>query len=173
MNFPLKIKSRKQINGDFKFILRTYYMKIPYSASNISTHRIIHRPHGKYKQANEISFPVNVLVFCVELELSEKEFGERIADPGLARSHIMFRLDTVRIPSPQRLLQMLKNCSSLKFYKPQEVIKGLIVKYAGMQFAHKNGKTCAFIRIEASNPANSKIEVLSEKSHFICNIIKK
>ena len=85
------------------------------------------------------------------------------------KNNVTLELDVDRIPSIQKLKQMFENSSSLTVYKPEELSKGLL--YAGTQFSHKNGRSIAFIKIEVSDPKNSKLEVLSEKKLFVDSII--
>lgn len=143
---------------------------ILYAILNISISFIlIIRLQGKAKKIIEVTLPINVLVYCTELELTEEEFSKMIADPKLVQSSITFELDTARIPSIQRLNQLFENSNLLKVYKTKEMSKGIL--YAGTQFAHKNGKTVAFVRVNVADPKNSKVEVSSEKNLFVDSII--
>lgn len=107
---------------------------------------------------------MNVLMFCFKLELGEGEFEEKIADSELKKSEITFKLDTARIPSLHRLMQMFKDSIFMKAYRPQEVANGFL--YGGTRFACKSWDAYALIRIEALNPASTKIEASSKNISF-------
>lgn len=127
------------------------------------------RVQGKEKVVKEINLPVNVLVFCTELDFTEDDFSKKIIDSNLVKSSVEVELDVERIPSIQKLKEMFENSSSLTVYKLKELSKGHL--YAGTQFIYKKGKTIAYIKVEVNDPKNSKVEVLSEKKGFADAII--
>ena len=118
-----------------------------------------------------VLFPINVIIFCVELDLSEADFNAKLNDPKELKKEVQFTLDKTKIPSVSVLKDVLMSCSVLKFYNEAELAtKGIM--YFGTQFAHKAAKSQAFAVLNFSDLKNSKFTVYSSKSEFLDAILK-
>ena len=114
--------------------------------------------------------PIDVIMFCIEPDLSEEAFSAKLADPKLAKKEAICELDPARIASAQQLKDMLGSSSLIKTYKDSELYKGVI--YAGTQFEHKVVKSQSYILINMADPKKTKIEVLGDKAQFVESVLK-
>ena len=171
LKLPMVIPQKGQSNGIVKVVLRKYLVEdTVFSIEYQYYFNITLRLKGEGKKSSEIPLPINVLVFCNSLDITEADFDEKIKDSKLPKKDEIVELDMGRIPSIPNFIQSLTKSGFLKLYKQTEASKGII--YAGTQFQHKTVKSPAYIIIDTTIASKAKLTVLGDKDQFIGSIFK-
>jgi len=113
--------------------------------------------------------PVNVLIFCGELDLTEENMSAKLSDTKFTKKEITVELNTEKL-NLGGIIDLFTNSGAIKLYKEQEIQNKTI--YCGTQFEHKTAKSQAIIIIDVKNPVKTKIEVHGDKAQFQDCILK-
>jgi len=109
-----------------------------------------------------MKLPVNILMFCEELNISHEEYNKRLEELKNEKLDGRFTLDISRVGSRDKIESVLSKNGNAKIlpYKNEETI------CAGTEYNDDNLKLQAFIEIQVNKIGQDNLSVYSEDQAF-------
>lgn len=122
------------------------------------------RIKGQDTRKTLLKVPINLLMFCKELKITNEEFMKGVNELTDEKIAGAFELENTRIESEEQLKKIIEMEGAVKLYKIPNSPATTI--YGGTVYEYQGQQTIAFIAIDIKDPNQSYLSVYSRVQNF-------